>query len=406
MTVFHTTDGALAKVSFPAHSPMTICMHVRGVARLDARVMRSATALDEAGFVVHIVDIESERMRPLEEDIYGIHVRHILRPDWLIPTRLPWRLLKSVQKLIASTILLIQIPADIYHAHNVNALLPCYIAAQLRGKCLIFDAHEMPLYELENTRHHWSRAMITQLFVVMIRRCAGVITVSPPIIKEMYDRYHNSEVSLIRNIPSYRVVPKSNRLRGYLGLSPNTRIVLYQGNLQPDRNLDKLVHVAAFLERDAVIVLMGKGVGSIPTELEALAVSKGVTDRLKIIPPVSHEELLDWTASADVGIIVSSPTYSLNTRMFLPNKFFEYLMVGLPVLSSPLQAVTEIIKTYGVGRVLTSLEPVDIAAEINAMLADHAEIQRMRRNALEAAKREFCWEKERQELIRLYHSIL
>ncbi len=81
-------------------------------------------------------------------------------------------------------------------------------------------------------------------------------------------------------------------------------------------------------------------------------------------------------------------------------------MAGLPVLASSLPAMAEIIRTYDVGQVLSSLEPADIGAAINAMVADAAGLERMKRNALGAAKRELRWDNESQQLIRLYHQIL
>jgi len=89
----------------------------------------------------------------------------------------------------------------------------------------------------------------------------------------------------------------------------------------------------------------------------------------------------------------------------LPNKFFEYLMAGLPVLASPLESIAEVIKTYDVGQVISSLAPADIGAAISGMLADRVALDRMHHDALEVAKQEFCWEKEHEELISLYHKI-
>src|SRR5205085_12652343 len=120
----------------------------------------------------------------------------------------------------------------------------------------------------------------------IVRRCAGVITVSSPIAQEMCRRHHISQVALVRNVPRYQVVPKSDRLRQYLGLGPEVRIALYQGNIQPDRRLDRLVHAAVCLEQDTVIVLMGKAVKETLMELEALARREGVGDRIKIVPPI------------------------------------------------------------------------------------------------------------------------
>jgi glycosyltransferase involved in cell wall biosynthesis len=105
-------------------------------------------------------------------------------------------------------------------------------------------------------------------------------------------------------------------------------------------------------------------------------------------------------------LIVYSPDYSRNVQMMLPNKFFEYLMAGLPVLASQLDATAEVIKTYDVGQVISSLAPADVAVAINSMLAEPLALRRMCRNALTAAQHEFYWEKESQKLVRLYHDNL
>ncbi len=393
------------------HSPTTVCMHVLGCARTDGRVMREATALVEAGFDVSIVDVEGELTLPLEEEIQGVSIKHIIMPNWFVPTRFkPWFLVKAAQMLVRRTIRLMQVPADIYHAHDETALLACYIAAQVRRKPLIFDAHEFPLFQVPlselSTGQRWFGRISAVLLAMILPRCAGVITVSSPIAQEIHNRYRVPEVTLVRNMPSYRVVPKSGRLRQYLGLSPNIRIVLYQGGLQLDRGLDKLIRATRFLERGIVIVMMGKGDRVTLSKLEFLIASEGVADRVKIIPPVPYEELLNWTSSADIGLIVYSPDYSLNVRWCLPNKLFEYLMAGLPVLSSQLDAVAEVIKTYDVGQVVSSLTPEDIGKAINTMLADTVGLSRMHHNALEEAHRDLCWEKEGQQLIHLYRNII
>jgi glycosyltransferase involved in cell wall biosynthesis len=175
--------------------------------------------------------------------------------------------------------------------------------------------------------------------------------------------------------------------------------------LQPNRGLDRLIRAAKYLDPDIMIVMMGKNRKTTEAQLEALIASEGVTDRVKIIPPVPYAELLDWTASADIGLNVASPDYSLNVRYFLPNKLFEYLLAGLPVLSSPLEAMVEVITTYDTGQILPSLEPADIGAAINSMLADPAALERQRNNSLNAARNEFYWEKERSKLIDLYQCV-
>ncbi len=401
------TDAPVVRGSATASSSIKVCMHVLGTARTDARVMREATALAKEGYSVSIVDVESDRTHPVEEEIRGIRVKHIMMPSWFVSTRFkPWFLAKATWMLICGILRLIRTPADIYHAHDEQALPACYIVARLRHKLLIFDAHEFPFSEKSVTRWRRLHALAVSLVARMAPYCRGIITVSQPIAQEIHRLYRGPEVTVIRNIPMYRTVQRTDRLREYLGLSPETRIALYQGNLKHDRELDRLIRAAVFLERDIVIVMMGKGSKETLSELQMLIANEGVGDRVKIIPPVPYEELLDWTASADIGLIIYSQDYSPNVRMCLPNKFFEYLMAGLPILSSQLDVVADISRTYDVGQVVSSLTPADIAAAINTMLADPVALDRMRLNALESAQRVFNWEKELQQLIHLYDDIL
>lgn len=408
MKAISGVDTSIGKKPAATPSPIRVCMHVLGTARTDVRVMRAAAALVEAGFAITVVDIEWKRKQPVEEDIRGTRVSHIITPHWYTFRRFkPWFLIQAVWILIRSVLRLMQASANVYHAHDAKALPACYLAARLRRTPLIFDAHELPLAEeMETPRWRGLIGLFSGLLTIMVPRCAGVITVSPPIAQEIHKRYAGPDVTLIRNMPTYRAIPRSDRLLQYLGLPPEVRLALYQGSLQANRGLDRLIRAAAFLERDIVIVLMGPDVEGIQPQLEALINSEGVTDRVRIVPPVPYTELLDWTASADIGLLIYAPGHSPNVQMCLPNKLFEYLMVGLPVLASRLDAVSEIIRTYDVGQIVSSLTPADIGAAINAILADDAAHTRMRCNALYAAQQELCWEKESQRLVRLYHDIL
>lgn len=390
-------------------SPVKVAMHVLSVVRTDYRVMREATALMEAGFDVSIVDAEEDHTRPLEEDIHNIHVKHIMQRSWLIPSPRHfkiWFLIKYMRMIISATLRLMQIRADIYHAHDANALPACFLAAWFRHKPLIFDAHELPLDEPAITR--WPRLykLATRALASILSNCSGIIATSPPTVQAIEKLYHVSSVTLVRNVPIYRNVPESDRLRKHLDLGPEVCIALYQGYLQDDRGLDRLVRAAEFLKPNTLIVMMGKAMPSTQAHLKALIASKGVAERVKILPPVPYAELLDWTASADIGLAILPLDFSLAVQMMLPNKFFEYLMAGLPVLASPLRAIAEIIEANDVGQVLNSLEPIDVAESINALLADKEGLARMHRNALIAAQQEFHWEKERTRLLGLYRDIL
>jgi glycosyltransferase involved in cell wall biosynthesis len=406
-TLSHTIPS-VKKADGSVQSPIRVCMNLRINAPVtsDVRVMREATTLVNEGYNVTIVDVVSDRHLPTEETIGDIYVKHMVKPRWLAPTHKLLKPLQSIEKAIVSALTLMRVPTDIYHAHDLNTLPACFLAAMIRRKPLIYDAHELPLNHLDHTRKRRLRALLVCFLTAVMARCAGVITVSPPIVQEIRKRYRTSNVTLIRNTPTYQKVPKNDRLRQHLGLGPQVRIALYQGNIQADRQLDNVVRAAAFLKTDIEIVLMGQVADITLSELEALARDEGVTDRIRFLPPVSYKELLEWTTSADIGLILYSPDRSSNVKMCLPNKLFEYLMAGLPVLASSLDAVEEILNTYDAGRIVPSLAPEDLADAINALLDDQDALERMRRNALNAAQQDLCWEQERSQLLRLYQDVL
>jgi glycosyltransferase involved in cell wall biosynthesis len=381
-----------------------VCMHVHGPARTDQRVMREATALAEDGYRVTVVDVEPDRQRPREEIVRGVRMRHIVMPSWFVSTRFkPWFLVKLARMIAIGSWQLLRTHADVYHAQDISALPMCYIVALLRGKRLIYDAHELPLEGNVYTRWPRLSAIAARALRRLIARCAAVITVSPPIGPVIRERFGGPEVAIIRNLPPYTAPLSSDRLRTHLGVDADTRIALYQGYLLEDRWLDGLVSAAPYLDDGHLIVILGKG--QMTSILERLIAQEGLDDRVKLIPAVPYAELLAWTASADLGLTLFDPAYSESIRLCLPNKLFEYLMAGLPVLSSALPAVEAIIRHYDVGRVVAPLAPEAVGRAISALLNDADTLARMRRNALVAAKQELCWEVEREKLMSLYDAI-
>lgn len=406
LTTSDTTTLTDTQTTGETTSPVKVCMLLLGFAPDDVRVMREATALREAGFAVTIIDLDHRPDGPRTEEIQGVKIQHIRMPQWYQSSRFKlWFLVKLATAFLRIISQLLHTPADVYHAHEEQVLIAGYLIARLKRKPLIFDAHELPLTDHSVTRWSTFHAMATWLLARLVPSCAGVITVSSPIAQEIHKLYHGPEVTLVRNVPVYRVVEKQDRVRQRLGLDQKTRIALYQGFVLPDRGFDRLIRAARFLEPDIVMVILGPGPDEYFAELKALIDSEGVAERVRFLPAVPYAELLDWTASADLGLAIFPPDYSLSIRMCLPNKFFEYLMAGLPVLSSQLDVMVEIIKAYDVGQVVSSLEPAAIAQAINTMLADPAALARMGANGKQAILNEFHWGKERVKLVQLYQEI-
>lgn len=402
------THNQVRPTPSPARTAPRVCMHVLGPALTDGRVMRSATALAQAGYAVTIVDIEHGVNLPTCEDSQGVHLRHVrfalAQMRHYHPTHhLAWLLFK-VRRIVRGTLAVLRTPAEVYHAHDITALPACYMAAKLRRKLLIFDAHELPLVDPHVQRLRLITGLATRMLRLMLRSCAGIITVSPPLVRELQRRYGGPLAVLVRNIHTYEAPPPTNHLRDYLNLGSDVRIALYQGFLQADRGLDILVRVAQHLTSSTHIVLLGKGPAAVA--ITAQIAELGVGDRITIVPAVPYADLLAWTASADIGLTIYQAEYSANVQVYLPNKLFEYLMAGLPVVASAIEAVAEIVQTYDVGIIEPALEPAAVAQAIDRLLDDQPARSRMRSNALRAARDSLCWEQESVQLIDLYRAIV
>jgi glycosyltransferase involved in cell wall biosynthesis len=381
-----------------------ICMLVLTPARSTVHVRREANALAAAGYAVTLIDVEHDPDPPGDETVDGLRLHHVYvaqrNASHYDPVAfVPWLLFK-VLRVIRTASAVVATRADAYHAHDITALPACYIAAVLRRKPLVFDAHELPLTQQHLVRHRLMNALSRAMLRLMMRRCTATITVSPPLVHEMRRLYGGPDATVLRNIPDYQRPVDQDRLRRHFGLAQGARIALYQGTFQANRSLDILVRAAPFLAPSNFIVFMGAGESR--GELEQLIAALDVGDRVLIKSAVPYAELLSWTTSADLGLCVLSPDESMSIRYCLPNKLFEYLMAGLPVLTTPLDAVVELLHQHNAGGVIASLAPEAIAMAINRLLDDPQALAQMRMNALNACRTELRWDLEQQRLTDLY----
>lgn len=196
-------------------------------------------------------------------------------------------------------------------------------------------------------------------------------------------------------VPNYPEPPPfvpgepSDRIRVKLGLPATTRIVLFQGRLGPNLGLEAAGE-AVLAVPDCVLVLIGFGRWA--DRMRALDVDPRFAGRHVTLPPVHPDVLAAWTASADVSI-VPLPAVSTNQRLSSPNKFWESLSVGTPVVVAPgLEVMCRLVTEHRLGQVAESEGPSDLAAAIRAVIDRPVEVRlaERRRIATLAAER-FSW---------------
>jgi len=292
-------------------------------------------------------------------------------------------------------------PADVYHCHDLPALPIGYTAKRRTGGKLVYDSHEL------FTEVHYIRGLERRIFRLLerylIRRADAVITVNEFAAEELSKRYGIGLPDVVMNCPPLARrgdEQSSSSLRESLGLDGTVPIIVHVGILSKARGSEKLISAIPFLDHGVVVFL---GWGAEEEKLRGLVRQRGLEDRVLFAPPVEPDQVVGHISSAQVGVIPLL-NVSLNHYYATPNKLWECLNAGLPVVSSNFPALKAIVEGYRLGCTCDPEYPRDIANAINWVLADKKRYKEMQRNALEAAKI-FNWETESRKLLEIYRRL-
>ena len=288
-------------------------------------------------------------------------------------------------------------PAHVYHAHDLNTLPVAAALARATGARLVFDAHE--LYPELITISPRERFVWRIAERWLVRRADRVLTVCQSIAEEIERRSRVPRPLIVHNCPRVGngVTPRRSSLARKLDLAVDRRIVLYQGGFAPNRGLSELVAASAWFD-DALLVLMGWG--RIEEELRRQVGIDRLDGRVLFTKPVPAGELLEYTAGADVGVIPYLPV-GLNNRYSTPNKLFEYMAAGVPVVASRLPELVRFVDGLRIGRTFEPGDARALAFEVNALLHDPEERAGIADRA-RMASRDYCWENQSKTLLNVY----
>ena len=371
---------------------MHICMVAFTDLRFDYRIYREAISLHRAGHRVTIV-ASSFNPAPLEGwSDFEIHLIPIDRNQSL--RRLyPFFWQRALP-------LLLDARPDAYHAHDLDALWPAVRAARRLDRRLVYDSHEFWIEQSSLVNRPLIRSFWSLLEQRLIKQADRVITVSSSIAQSLKDRYHLEDVVVLRNLPLFREKVQSNLIRETLDLPDDRSIVLYQGGFLTENGLREQIEAAAGF-KEAVLVLIGDG----PSEgaLREQVHSAGLSDRVFFIPRVPFHQLHNYTCSADLGLCLIKGT-GQSFYYSLPNKLFEYMMAGLPVLASNFPEMERVIRETKTGATMNPTDLPAIRQEVDDLLCDSSRREACAQASLEAATR-FNWEREVDQLTQLYTTL-
>lgn len=142
------------------------------------------------------------------------------------------------------------------------------------------------------------------------------------------------------------------------------------------------------------------GGGDVIDTLQEMAKNPELEGKIIFKPKQTYEKLMQYTANADLGLTLDKDT-NLNYRFSLPNKLFDYIHAGIPILASPLPEIKRVIEKYNIGDFIPSHKPEEIAEKVNQILADQALIQKWKNNITFAAEN-LTWQNEEKVLKEVY----
>ncbi|HEY8810767.1 MAG TPA: glycosyltransferase, partial [Solirubrobacterales bacterium] len=207
--------------------------------------------------------------------------------------------------------------------------------------------------------------------------------------------------AVIRNLPDLPppgAAPAPD-LRRALGIG-DAPLVLHQGAVAAGRGCEVLLRVLDLLPEAHLLFLGAEGPHA--TRLRKIAGESGAGDRSHFLGPVPPEALLSHTAQADVGVSLLADSCE-NHRLALPNKLFEYVAAGLPVVVSDLPEASRLVRAHGIGWCADGADPESVAAALCTALA-HQDDEGLAKRLARAAS-ELSWEQEKQRLLAVYDAL-
>ena len=375
----------------------SIAMLVSNDVHHDARVRREAAAL---ALHYRVTVFGLDRDHPYPSDC-GFQVQLLHVPMRKFRYSRGGLLLGYLQFGKRAIDAIVRLRPDVVHAHDLDALVFCAIAAARLKIPLVYDAHE--LYAEQPARFGpLARRLLRMLEDAAMRPAAAILVANESRAEVMWREYGTRVRPVaILNCPAAArgTITPDGRLRRWVADQGRRwdKLVLYQGLLTDDRHLRELAQAARLLPPNVGIVFVGTGAADED-------IRHAGADRVLVHPLLPVDEILPFIAGADVGVVTYANT-SRNNYLCAPNKLFDYTAVGLPIAVGDLPELAKMVTDFDAGVVFKNGDSESMAREIAALLGDEVRRLRARQGALRIAQH-FTWENEARKLVDVYEYVL
>lgn len=307
---------------------------------------------------------------------------------------------------------------DVYHCHDIFTWPIGYILSKRDNAKFICETHEyFPDYICEEWSSDKFKYEVTKMLVKIrgnyITYGDKVITVSENIADDLHKKFNlNEKPTVIYNTRPKNFINKANDnqtkstnyLRDLYNIDKNTNILLFHGLVGSIIGVDVAINILKYLD-NCVLIVAGEGRGDYINKLKKLASEIGVEDKVIFTGFMPSDKLFEYSNFADFLVYLGKRQVE-NMNLTIPNKFFDYIMSGKPIISSNLKAVSDLIKKHGIGLV------VDIEAKDYVTLAEEISLYINNKKLVESAKKNindikeyYVWEKQEEKLVRLYKDL-
>ena len=308
---------------------------------------------------------------------------------------------------------------DVIHAHDGVTLPTAAKAARELGARLVFDSHELesyrnpPLSRLRRLQVVWEERRY-------LPQADKVITVTNRIADYLAREYEIERPTVIYNAPPASSTRTADRwevadrwdVRSDLRLSPRHFLFCYTGNVTLNRGLELAVIALGRIqgyhdpnERFGSVyslAVVGQATERHIEPLERLAEQNSVP--IHFLPPVAPHRVAEYISTADASIIPILPI-TLSYEYAMPNKLFEAMLAGNPIIGADLMEMGSFIEEHGLGLTYAADDPEDCAAKMLDLLNDVPRFQRSPARQRELAE-QFAWEAQERQLLDLYDAML
>ncbi|MCR9171464.1 MAG: glycosyltransferase [bacterium] len=285
---------------------------------------------------------------------------------------------------------------DLLVSNDLDTLLANHMAKKFKRNCrLVYDSHEYftEVPELVN------RPSVQRIWLGIEKwifpQLEAVYTVNESIAK-IYSDLYGKEIKVVRNI-SQRWQPENVKSKQELDIPENVPLIILQGaGINVDRGAEEAVE--AMQEVDAVLMIVGDG--DVVAQLKERVKELQLESKVRFYGRRPYLEMMQFTYHADLGLTLDKDT-NPNYKFSLPNKVFDYMHAGTPVVATNIIEVANVIKTHDIGVVLETITPKTLAQALTEIINDPERLKRMKSNCAKAAQTE-NWENETAVLSEIY----